>query len=284
MAAKYDVREWNDQRLVNQYLKEIKDFPLLSREEEKEILKRAKLGDKDAIQRIICSNLRFVVSVSINYQNQGLSMPELINEGNLGLIEAIQKYKPAYDVKFISYAVWWIRQSIIKALYEKVRTVRISAEKEVKLKKLRKLIEEENQKGNHFIDTKLLAKKLKSKQSDVEEMLTLERNSNSLDAVVEPRTDKRLIDVLADTTIESPDNNIMMDSLKKEIESMLNLLNDQEKRIIRLYFGLDQDMAFNLEQIGRVLNISKERVRQVKKRGLEKIQEYYRENNLQPEF
>ncbi|MEW6042322.1 MAG: RNA polymerase sigma factor RpoD/SigA [Elusimicrobiota bacterium] len=280
----YTAKDWNSQKIVNQYLKEIKDFPLLSREEEREIIKRAKDGDREAINALICSNLRFVVSVAINYQNQGLSMPELINEGNLGLIDAIEKYKPSYNVKFISYAVWWIRQSIIKALYEKVRTVRISAEKEVKLKKIKKLIDREMQKSSQDLCSEDLAKKLRSNKKEMDEILILENNNDSLDAIIEGKTEKRLIDVIPDNSIEPPDSRLMLESAKKEIKNMLDLLNEQEKKIITLYFGLDNDVPFNLEQIGKIMDISKERVRQVKKRGLEKIQIYYKDNKINPDY
>ncbi|OGJ94143.1 MAG: hypothetical protein A2487_11825 [Candidatus Raymondbacteria bacterium RifOxyC12_full_50_8] len=261
-----------EQDFVNQYLKEIRGYPRLSREEERELLTEYKKSkSKEALNKLITSNLRFVVSVSIKYQNQGLSMPELINEGNLGLIESIDRYNmSSYSVKFISYSVWWIRQSIIKALYEKSRLVRVSAEKESKSKRVNRLAEMSLQEHG-FIDYDYVARKSQSKPYEIEQILSLSNNRVSMDAQIDDENDANIHDLMADTHTEAPDEFVDKDALRFNIDEMVDSLNTQEKKVIKYYFGIDAETSFNLEQIGRKLNISKERVRQIKKKALEKM-------------
>jgi RNA polymerase primary sigma factor len=261
-----------DQDFVNQYLKEIRGFPRLEREDERKLLEDFhKTGNKGALNNLITSNLRFVVSVSVKYQNQGLSMPELINEGNLGLIEAIHRFNPVtYNVKFISYAVWWIRQSIIKALYEKSRLVRVSAEKESKLKKVNRLAELSLQEHGH-IDYNEVARKSHSKTYEIEQILSLGSNRVSLDEPLGDDNEANVYDLMPDEISEAPDDFLKRDGTRQSVNELMDVLNPQERAVVGFYFGLDQDTDFNLEQIGRKLKISKERVRQIKKKALEKM-------------
>ena len=263
-----------DQDFVNQYLREIKDYPQLTREQERALLEEYhKTGEKSVFDRIVLSNLRFVVSVSVKYQNQGLSLPELINEGNLGLMEAVRRFNPAkYSVKFISYAVWWIRQAIIKSLYETSRLVRVSAEKESKMKRINRMADLSLQEYG-FIDIEYVAERSDSSLNMVEEVLSLTGNQISMDKAISEENDSTVYDLIADETMERPDAFLDRDSIRQEIEAMLGSLTEQEKQIVKYYFGLDSDTDFNLMQVGRKLKISKERVRQVKMRALDKMRE-----------
>jgi RNA polymerase primary sigma factor len=267
----YSKRFQTDQDFVNQYLKEIRDYPMLNRSEERVLLKSFKFtGDKTALNKLITSNLRFVVSVSVKYQNQGLAMPELINEGNLGLIEGIKRFNLSNPVKFISYAVWWIRQSIIKALYEKSRLVRVSAEKESKLKKVNRLAELSLQEFGH-IDHSFVARKSHSKTYEVEQILSLSNNRVSMDEQINEEGDANIYDLMPDENTESPEDFLDKDGVKQSVAEMMDVLNSQEKFVVQYYFGIDLETDFNLEQIGKKLKISKERVRQIKKKALEKM-------------
>lgn len=269
----------NDQDFVNQYLKEIRPYPRLEREEERKLLEAYhKTCDKDALNTLITSNLRFVVSVSVKYQNQGLSMPELINEGNLGLIEAIKRFNPGkYSVKFISYAVWWIRQSIIKALYEKSRLVRVSAEKESKMKTVNRMTELSLQEFGR-IDYDFVARKAHARPGEVEQILSLSTNRVSLDEPLGDDNESSVYDLMADDHAESPDEFLDRDGTRKSVNGMMEVLNPQEKSVVSYYFGLGYETESNLEQIGRKLKISKERVRQIKKRALEKMKAGFQNN------
>lgn len=262
-----------DQDFVNQYLKEIRPYPVLNAKQERELLEEHKrTGSKVAFQKLITSNLRFVVSVSVKYQNQGLAMPELINEGNLGLIEAVKRFSLANNVKFISYAVWWIRQSIIKALYEKSRLVRVSAEKESKLKRVNRMTELSLQEFGR-IDYDYVARRSESKQYEVAQILSLSNNRVSLDEPFGEENDSSIYDLISDDHTEAPDAFLSGASTRQSIYEMMEDLNFQEKFVIRHYFGIDLETDFNLEQIGKKLKISKERVRQIKKKALEKMKQ-----------
>jgi RNA polymerase primary sigma factor len=262
-----------DQDFVNQYLKEIRPYPVLNAKQERELLEEYKrTGSKVAFQKLITSNLRFVVSVSVKYQNQGLAMPELINEGNLGLIEAVKRFSLANNVKFISYAVWWIRQSIIKALYEKSRLVRVSAEKESKLRRVNRMTELSLQEFG-LIDYDYVARRSESKQYEVAQILSLSNNRVSLDEPFGEENDSSIYDLISDEHTEAPDAFLSGASTRQSIYEMMEDLNFQEKFVIRHYFGIDLETDFNLEQIGKKLKISKERVRQIKKKALEKMKQ-----------
>ena len=262
-----------DQDFVNQYLKEIRPYPVLDFKQERELLEEYKrTGSKVAFQKLITSNLRFVVSVSVKYQNQGLAMPELINEGNLGLIEAVKRFSLANNVKFISYAVWWIRQSIIKALYEKSRLVRVSAEKESKLRRVNRMTELSLQEFG-LIDYDYVARRSESKQYEVAQILSLSNNRVSLDEPFGEENDSSIYDLISDEHTEAPDAFLSGASTRQSIYEMMEDLNFQEKFVIRHYFGIDLETDFNLEQIGKKLKISKERVRQIKKKALEKMKQ-----------
>ena len=263
----------NDQDFVNIYLKEIRPYPVLTQKEERILLLEYKTNkSKEAFNNLITSNLRFVVSVSVKYQNQGLAMPELINEGNLGLIEAVKRFNLDNNVKFISYAVWWIRQSIIKALYEKSRLVRVSAEKESKLKRVNRLAELSLQEFG-YIDYNFVAKRSESKNYEVEQILGLSNNRISMDEPLGDDNDSTIYDLMTDDKSESPDAFLFDEGTRHSLHEMMDSLNEQEKFVVEYYYGLGLETDFNLEQIGKKLRISKERVRQIKKKALEKMKQ-----------
>lgn len=270
----YQTYRFNtDQDFVNQYLKEIRPYPVLNGKDERVLIEEyKKTGSRTAFNKIITSNLRFVVSVSVRYQNQGLAMPELINEGNLGLIEAIKRFNLDNNVKFISYAVWWIRQSIIKALYEKSRLVRVSAEKESKLKRVNRLAERSLQEFGR-IDYDFVARGSESKEIEVEQILSLSNNRVSLDEPFNDDNDSSIHDLISDEHTEAPDAFLSNAGTRQSISEMMDNLNDQEKFVVQHYFGIELETDYNLEQIGRKMRISKERVRQIKKKALEKMKE-----------
>lgn len=271
-----ELRFKNDQDFVNQYLKEIRHYPQLEKQEERKLLEKYRAnGSKEAFDKLVTSNLRFVVSVAVKYQNQGLAIPELINEGNLGLMEAVRRFDPAkYSVKFISYAVWWIRQSIIKSLYETSRLVRVSAEKESKLKNVNRLAEASLQEFGR-LDYDFVARKSHSKVHDVEQILSLGSNRVSLDAPVSDDEDSNIYELIPDETIEAPDHFLEEAGTRESVKELMNVLNSQEKNVVSYYFGMEKETSFNLDQIGRKLKLSKERVRQIKKNALEKIREQF---------
>ena len=212
---------WNDQKIVNQYLKEIRPYKLVNKAEERVLLARIKKGDLTARNALICANLRFVVSVAVGYQHLGLGMPELINEGNLGLIEAAQRFDLESTVRFLSYAVWWVRQSIVRAIYEKGRLVRVSAEREAKLKKLNNLLDRHLQDNDGLVNHKQLGRQIKTNAADVASILTLNRRVASLSDPVDEEEGRTLIDVLPNQNAVDPEADLTQEYLRNSIDQVL---------------------------------------------------------------
>jgi RNA polymerase primary sigma factor len=264
------MEPWEGASLYYQYIKDISRYPLLTRKEEVELLKRVKDGDQRAMNRLVCSNLKFVINVAFMYKNQGFSLPELINEGNLGLIEAAKRFDITRELKFISYAVWWIRQAITRAIAERARLVRISAEKELILRRFSKHNVPMRQAvgGGLQVDSEALGKKLGYSGKQIEKILEMGLRHSSLDEPLGNEEGSSILDIIEDTHAESPDAVIQEDSRRRYVSNLLHRLPDQEKTVLSMYFGIGHPEPLNLEEIGEVVGLSKERVRQIKEKGL----------------
>lgn len=265
---------------LDKYLHEIGKIELLSAEEEVELARRIKKDDSDALDRLIKANLRFVVSVSKQYQNQGLSLPDLINEGNLGLIKAAQRFDETRGFKFISYAVWWIRQSILQALAEQARIVRLPLNKIGSINKINRTLQELEQKFEREPTPEEIAIMLKVAPEDVKDAIKNSSRHISMDAPLTFDDDVTMHDVIAKKDFDGPDLGLINDSLKKEIERTLSTLTDREGDIIRLYFGLNGKHAHTLEEIGQEFGLTRERVRQIKEKAIKKLKNTTRSKNL----
>jgi RNA polymerase primary sigma factor len=256
---------------LDKYLHEIGKVELISAEEEVELARRIKTGDSESLNKLIGANLRFVVSVSKQYQNQGLSLPDLINEGNLGLIKAAQRFDETRGFKFISYAVWWIRQSILQALAEQARIVRLPLNKIGSINKINKTLAELEQKFEREPSILEIAQALELAPEDVKEAIRSSGRHISMDAPLSYEEDGNMYDVLLNIETASPDKGLLNDSLRKEIERALSTLTIREADIIRLYFGLNGKHPHTLEEIGEVFNLTRERVRQIKEKAIKRL-------------
>ena len=264
------MEAWEGASLYYQYIKDISRYPLLTRKEEVELLKRVKAGDQRATNKLVCSNLKFVINVAFMYKNQGFSLPELINEGNIGLIEAAHRFDINRELKFISYAVWWIRQAITRAIAERARLVRISAEKELILRRFSKhnVPMRQTVGGGMQVDTDALGKKLGYSGKQVEKIIERGLRHSSLDEPLGNDEGSSVMDLVEDTAAESPDAVVQEDSRRQYVSDLLHRLPDQEKTVLSMYFGIGYHEPLNLEEIGEVIGLSKERVRQIKEKGL----------------
>jgi RNA polymerase primary sigma factor len=256
---------------LDKYLHEIAKVELISAEEEVDLARRIKKGDEIALDILIKSNLRFVVSVSKQYQNQGLSLPDLINEGNLGLIKAAQRFDETRGFKFISYAVWWIRQSILQALAEQARIVRLPLNKIGYINKINRTFSELEQKFEREPSVLEIAQALELAPKDVKESLKTSGRHISMDAPINPDEEGTLYDVLLADDIPAPDRELLNESLRKEIERALSTLTYREANIVRLYFGLNGKHPHTLEEIGEAFNLTRERVRQIKEKAIKRL-------------
>src|SRR4030066_1613382 len=256
---------------LDKYLHEIGKVDLISAEEEVELARRIKQGDQQALERLIKANLRFVVSVSKQYQNQGLSLPDLINEGNLGLIKAAIRFDETRGFKFISYAVWGIRQSILQALAEQARIVRLPLNKIGSINKINKTFADLEQKYEREPSVQEIAEVLEMAPDDVKEALKSAGRHVSMDAPITQDEETTLYDVILSKDSPSPDKSLLTDSLRKEIERVLSTLTYREANIIRLYFGLNGKHPHTLEEIGEEFNLTRERVRQIKEKAIKRL-------------
>lgn len=256
---------------LDKYLHEIGKVDLISSEEEVELARKIKNGDHKAMDKLIRANLRFVVSVSKQYQNQGLSLPDLINEGNLGLIKAAQRFDETRGFKFISYAVWWIRQSILQALAEQARIVRLPLNKIGSINRINKAFAELEQHFEREPSVQEIAEMLEMAPDDVKEAMKSAGRHVSMDAPIVEDEENTLYDVLLSMDSPSPDKALLTDSLRKEIERVLSTLTYREANILRLYFGLNTKYQYTLEEIGEEFNLTRERVRQIKEKALKRL-------------
>lgn len=265
---------------LDKYLHEIGKVELLSTEEEVNLARRLKEGDKAALDQLVKANLRFVVSVSKQYQNQGLSLPDLINEGNLGLIKAAQRFDETRGFKFISYAVWWIRQAILQALAEQSRIVKLPLNKIGSINKVNRAFIELEQKFEREPSVDELSEVLELAPSDIKEALKSSNRHISMDAPISQDEESNMYDVLLSNESPAPDRGLLNDSLRKEIERALATLTPREASIIRLYFGLNGKHPHTLEEIGEELDLTRERVRQIKEKAIKRLKQATRSKVL----
>jgi RNA polymerase primary sigma factor len=265
---------WDEHQIYQQYLKDISKYPLLNKDEERLLIQKAASGNRRAMDRLVVSNLRFVINIAFMYRGQGMTVNELINEGNMGLMEAARRFDPSQEIKFISYAVWWIRQSITRAIAEKARLVRISAEKELVLRRLNRKGSALRQVvgGQYVVDTGDLEGVTQYKGEQIEKILTMGQRHMSFDTPMNDEGDSSLLDFTADDG-EAPDASIEERSRDKMLRQALDQLNPQEREVLEQYFGVRKSDSLNLQEIGKKIGLSKERVRQVKERGLASLRQ-----------
>jgi len=256
---------------LDKYLHEIGKVELISAEEEVELARLIKQGNQSALTKLVNSNLRFVVSVSKQYQNQGLSLPDLINEGNLGLIKAALRFDETRGFKFISYAVWWIRQSILQALAEQARIVRLPLNKIGSINKINKTFARLEQEFEREPTIDEIAVNLDIGLKEVKEYLKSTGRHISMDAPLSSEDEGDMYDVLSSNDNELPDRDLISLSLRMEIERILTTLSPREADIVRLYFGLNDKHAFSLEEIGEEFGLTRERVRQIKEKAIRRL-------------
>ncbi len=256
---------------LDKYLQEIGKVDLITAEEEVELAQKIKAGDKVALERLTKANLRFVVSVAKQYQNQGLSLPDLINEGNLGLIKAAKRFDETRGFKFISYAVWWIRQSILQALAEQSRIVRLPLNKIGSINKINKAYAHLEQEHERPPSAEELSEVLDMSENDIKESMKNSGRHISMDAPLVEGEDSNLYDVLNVGESPSPDQDLMLESLRIEIERALSTLTPREADLIRLYFGLSGSHPMTLEEIGETFDLTRERVRQIKEKAIRRL-------------
>jgi RNA polymerase primary sigma factor len=261
----------SDDGSLDVYLREISRYPLITQADEVALAQRIRAGDQEALDTLVRSNLRFVVSVAKKYQNQGVSLSDLINEGNLGLIRAAHKFDETKGIKFISYAVWWIRQSILQALAEQSRIVRVPLNRAGELHRIGKRTSALQQELGRAPTASEIAEGMDLAVEDVERTMAISQGHVSLDAPVIAGEDARLSDYLADSGERAPDADTIAHALTESIESCFKELREREAKILRLYFGLDSPEPMTLEEIGAMLGITRERVRQIKEKALQRL-------------
>ena len=270
------------------YLREIREIPLLTGDDEVLLARSARGGNRDALNKLVQSNLRFVVAVAKGYQNQGLPLSDLINEGNLGLIKAAERFDEEKGFKFISYAVWWVRQAILQSLAEQSRIFRLPLNRVEELRRINKVLRGLKQEYGREPSTQEIADQLSSdtgssvSQNDVADTMKMFSSHLSLDASFTQGEDGSLLDILEDPSQESPDAALMEGALKQEVLWALNTLSAREAEVVRLYFGIDEDRPFTLDEIGKQFGLTRERVRQIKERAIRRLQHSSRSMRLRP--
>ena len=269
-----------DTASLDKYLHEIGKVELLTADEEVALARRIRKGDTAALDKLIRANLRFVVSVSKQYQNQGLSLPDLINEGNLGLIKAAQRFDETRGFKFISYAVWWIRQSILQALAEQARIVRLPLNKIGSINKINKKLNQLEQDFEREPSADEIAKALEISPNEVKKSMANSGRHVSMDAPISSEEEGTMYDVMQSDDMPSPDRTLINDSLRKEIDRALTTLSRREGDILRCYFGLNSQPPSTLEEIGEKFDLTRERVRQIKEKAIRRLKHTSRSKNL----
>ncbi len=267
---------------LDKYLQEIGKVDLLTPDEEVDLAVRIRGGDQLALEKLTKANLRFVVSVAKQYQNQGLSLGDLINEGNLGLIKAAQRFDETRGFKFISYAVWWIRQSILQALAEQSRIVRLPLNRVGSLNKISKTFSELEQKYEREPSPDELAEVLEVTTNEVVDTMKISGRHISMDAPFVQGEENSLLDVLENDTEKTPDSELMNDSLRREVQRALSTLTQREADVISLYFGLNGEHSMTLEEIGEKFSLTRERVRQIKEKAIRRLRHTSRSKTLKP--
>ena len=257
---------------LDKYLHEIGKVELISPDEEVMLARAIRAGDHDALARLVKANLRFVVSVAKQYQNHGMTLPDLINEGNLGLIKAAQRFDETRGFKFISYAVWWIRQAILQSLAEQSRIVRLPVNKIGSINRINKAYSKLEQEFEREPSAQGIAELLEIAPEDVKETIRTNGRTLSMDAPLSAEDDNNMYDMMQNEETPSPDRNLINESLSYEIEKALSTLSPREARVLKLYFGIGMKHPFTLEEIGEELKLTRERVRQIKEKAIKRIQ------------
>ncbi|MGH0053347.1 MAG: sigma-70 family RNA polymerase sigma factor [Sphaerochaetaceae bacterium] len=265
--------QFEDENILSMYLKEINRIPLLTREEENELAKKAAQGDQAARNKMVESNLRFVVNVAKKYQNQGLPLIDLINEGNIGLMNAIEKYDVERGYHFISYAVWWIRQAILKAICEKSRTVRLPLNRANELLQIQKMQRELLHENGEDPTAEEISKELGMNAQLVDDLLSISREMVSLDAPVFGDPANSTVGDFVEDNYSSAEDILMNKSLKDDINDALSVLSEKERDIVEMRFGLNGAIPMSLKEIGELYNLTKERIRQIEKKTIERMRQ-----------
>ncbi|MBM7022076.1 RNA polymerase sigma factor RpoD/SigA [Treponema sp. Marseille-Q4523] len=273
----------NDENILSMYLKDINKVSLLSREEETDLALKAKAGDKAAKDKIVNANLRFVVNVAKKYQNHGLDLPDLISEGNIGLLTAIERFDVSKGYHFISYAVWWIRQAILKAICEKSRAIRLPlnrANELVQIEHARKLMTGDKTEEQEFAE---VARMLKMDKQHVREMVNISRDMISLDAQVASSDNDRtsVSDFIEDERYDNPDEEAISNAMKRDIGDVLNTLKPNEAKVLSLRYGLNGTRPMSLKEVGDTCNLTKERIRQIEKHAIVRMRHPRRMQRLE---
>jgi RNA polymerase primary sigma factor len=271
MAKKKKRTESRSKQSIEKYLEEIGGYSPLSPEQEISLARRIKKGDEIALDKLVKSNLRFVISVAKEYQGQGLPLQDLISEGNLGLIKAAQRFDETRGFKFISYAVWWIRQSILQALAEQSRVVRLPLNRVGAINKVGRALEKLEKQFGREPSMDEIAETMEMTSFEVADVLKTSARHLSLDEPFKEEDGNSLLDVIESDRYRPPDGSLMQESLRVEVEKVLSTLKPREAEIIRLYFGLDGDRPLTLEEIGEHFKLTRERVRQIKEKALRRL-------------
>lgn len=260
---------------IDKYLSEISKLPMMSEDEEVLVAKRIREGDSTAMEKLIQSNLRFVVSVAKQYQNQGLALNDLINEGNIGLIKAATKFDETKGFKFISYAVWWIRQSILQALIEQPRVVRLPMNKATIYNKIQRSIVDFEQKNQREPSNDELAEILEMKPDELAILRATLTFHLSIDSPINDDDETTSLDMMSDSSMATPDSNLIDESLHDELEHALQSLSEREVEIVKYYFGLNEfNQSYSLDEIGIKMHLTRERVRQLKDKAIRKMRRF----------
>ncbi len=265
---------------LERYLQEISHIPLLTLGEEVELTRRVREGDHEALNKLVKSNLRFVVKIAKEYQNQGLPLIDLIHEGNLGLIKATNRFDETLGFRFISYAVWWIRQSILQALAEHARIVRLPLNRVGLINKVNIIVQELAQQYDREPNSEEISKILEVSGEEVAEALNSSNFYLSIDQPIRSDDESNMKDFLSNPNSQMPDASLIKDSLKEEIRRVLKTLSSREEEIIKMYFGIDYERPLTLEEIGERLKLTRERVRQIKEKALIRLRHQSRSQNL----
>lgn len=270
-AAARSLDKSPDADSLTTYLRDIRGYALLSRDEEIALAEHIRGGDTDALDRLVCANLRFVVSIAKKYQHQGVSLPDLIDEGNLGLIRAAEKFDGTKGVKFISYAVWWIRQAIFQALAEQAHTVRVPLNRALTVFRIGRHANALRQEFGREPTQRELAEELQLSEEELERSMPVVQSYLSLDAPLTTTDDAKLMDYLSDDSTRAPDDDVVDGGLADSIEDALDHLRPREAKVLRLHFGFDGNEPMTLDSIAGLFGVTRERVRQIKDKALSRI-------------
>ena len=270
-----------ESKSLDKYLQDISKIDLITAEEEVELAQKIKRGDQRALEKLVNANLRFVVSVAKQYQNQGLTLPDLINEGNFGLVKAAQRFDETRGFKFISYAVWWIRQSILQALAEQSRVVRLPLNKIGSINKINKTFSYLEQAHERPPSAEEIAEELGLSVSEVKQSLKNAGKHISMDAPFAEGEDSNLYDVISASETPMPDTELVKESIREEIGRVLDTLSEREADVVKLYYGIGQSSTMTLDEIGSTFDLTRERVRQIREKAIRKLRKSAKSDLIQ---